>query len=272
MPTAPAGGRGLAPPLAPHVHQHHIRASEDKPDRVVLLAPAVQRETHWLPARGGERARTVPCKGDACVWCPKVEVRVNWYAPALLAVESDPAGPTAWSRVVLYIPHKALKWFTNVRGAAHHAWCRLNQGDRGTRVFAKCVTLCHQVDEPSFDVQPVLDLVWGIEGGADAVRRLREKLSPSVLPPIFVRPRPEPDGVKELSNKVDQLQEVVLNQKATIDEMIRLGKWGGTRKKVDDEVVNEVKNKLIVRGKTIAQHEADGTSRPGTNHSEGGDQ
>lgn len=231
MPTAVAGGRGPAPPLAPHISLHHIRAPEEQPDRVVLLAPLTPRDTHWITARGGERARTVPCDGDGCHWCPKFVKRVNLYGPALLAITPEPGGPTAWGRVVLYVPKAAMKWFTNVRGAAHEAYCKRDKADRGTKVYAKNVTLCFRVDEPSFEVQPALDLVWGVDGAPDAMRRLRESLTVNPLPPLFERPRPSLSA-SEMSAQLDHLNTVVDRQRAMIESIERAmknGTWPGSR-------------------------------------------
>lgn len=225
--TSPVAGHGAPAslPLAPHIHHHHVKTTEERPQRLVLLGSLEPRPTHWIPGSATQRGHTEPCDGGPphCEWCrPKIDKRVNFYAPALLAEELP--GLTAWRRIVLCVPQRTMERHTgNVRGAVQFAW-RKNH-----RVFLDFSTHCYQLDEPAFDVQPVLDLVWGREDASLAVFRLRESLTVEVIPPVIAKPTTL-DEIAAIRAQMEELQRQIDEGNAERERLKAAGKWPGSQR------------------------------------------
>ena len=275
MPTTSAvAGHGVdtPPPLAPHIHVHLVKAkaSDGQPEKIVLLAPLVRRATHWIPGRNGNPGRTAPCGGTSdCEWCrpsQNIDKRINFYAPALLLAEVR--GEVLWRRVVLCVANGSMERFTNnERGAV------LLAERKGNRVHLNFGTYCHQLDEPAFDIEPVLALVTkrddtDAEDIKDRLLELRHSLTPEPIPPVIVKPADPAAELAAVQARLEQLERENAESRErmarTIEEMKAAGRWP-VPPKVDPKVQQQVEDAIKFKGKSIAERKADGTYNPSSN-------
>lgn len=299
MTPALAGGRGT-PRVRPrlHIRVNQITAPEELPDQVVLLDRFARRLVHYLPEKPGLPDRfSKPCRGDKCMHCfpengrkPIARRPVN-YAPVLISSpgEQYPDGSPIWTRAVLHIPDAAVKWFTDARGAFHTCHRKNNRHGRGTRVVANFVCYCHELQEPAFPIDPVVD--YAAFTGEETKRELERMLDrlPSEITPPVVKPPAVPT---DLESKLDSLQRTILRQQemmtrqqemmaqqqAAIEQAMKEGRWPGTRRpgeqsapsNVDGETLRGIKDTIKFQGKTITEREQDGSYQPKPTGTEGG--
>lgn len=251
MPTAStAGGRSATSlPLAPHIQHHHVKTTEDWPEKLVLLAPLEARPTHWAPGTPTRDGHTVPCDGGPpqCEWCrPNIEKRVNYYAPALLAEELQ--GETLWRRIVLCVPKRTMeKHVGNIRGAVQFAWCKRR------RVYLEFSTHCYSCDEPAFAIQPVLDLVWGVEGASKAVFDLRTSLTEEPIPPVISKPDDPAIKLAAIQSQLEEMQRQIDEGNAERERLKAAGRWPGSRKSLDSYRDDFAKSGTVHRNGTPPQ-------------------
>lgn len=199
-------------PVASHIPTYWppTTTTHDDPDRVVFLAGPHSVIVHWQ-RKGGQKRRNVPCEGENnCVHCEAesktergIELREYWYTPAIVMKANGPIENRRWVRVLFSMTGVGgdkcgfkKSGESRVERGAYFEFARLINGN-SAGLDPRFIKEVHRLDEPSFDVMPLLSNVWypSQESRSNLLALLRT-LPPEVTPPVIDAPRihvPEPE-------------------------------------------------------------------------------